>query len=385
MELPPWAFNNPQEFIRQHRAALESNFVSANIHKWIDLIYGHKQQGQAALDADNLFYHLTYEGALEELQREADPRRRVALEAQIQEFGQVPTQLFDGPHPCRDDVGAPLLVANPEGKRGVKVKSAELGGSGDINAVTASAAPEPVPGTSLWTPSGSPPAPSQSKPGTAGRASLFQWAENTAALLDKAIFGASSRTAHNPLQQQQQQGPQQRSDSVRVSGKVQSSLSGDAMASLSPMCLSNGEADEVFPQKPRAVVIDRDQGLFKGGGAHADSVPLRRCESIIFTLPTRVTSMALSGGSQRGSPPILCCCCESDESLRVWQLDLEPKRSSRDVGYSSSGKAGHNVTRASLRHSFMMSPAGLTGCGISGDGTLVVVSSLDSKVYRLVT
>ena len=35
--LPPWAKNSATEFIRIHRAALESDYVSANLHLWIDL------------------------------------------------------------------------------------------------------------------------------------------------------------------------------------------------------------------------------------------------------------------------------------------------------------------------------------------------------------
>ncbi len=40
VELPPWA-NSPQDFIAKHRAALESPFVSANLHHWLDLIFGY--------------------------------------------------------------------------------------------------------------------------------------------------------------------------------------------------------------------------------------------------------------------------------------------------------------------------------------------------------
>jgi factor associated with neutral sphingomyelinase activation len=39
VELPPWA-STPERFLALHRAALESPFVSANLHYWIDLIFG---------------------------------------------------------------------------------------------------------------------------------------------------------------------------------------------------------------------------------------------------------------------------------------------------------------------------------------------------------
>ena len=45
MELPPWANGSAEEFIRLHRQALESPYVSEHLHEWIDLIFGFKQQG----------------------------------------------------------------------------------------------------------------------------------------------------------------------------------------------------------------------------------------------------------------------------------------------------------------------------------------------------
>jgi hypothetical protein len=45
--LPPWA-SSPREFVRKHRAALESDHVSRCIHAWIDLIFGFKQRGALA-------------------------------------------------------------------------------------------------------------------------------------------------------------------------------------------------------------------------------------------------------------------------------------------------------------------------------------------------
>lgn len=58
--LPKWA-KSAEEFIFKHREALESDFVSENIHKWIDLIWGEKQNGEKARDAMNVYYFLTYE------------------------------------------------------------------------------------------------------------------------------------------------------------------------------------------------------------------------------------------------------------------------------------------------------------------------------------
>ena len=54
-------------------------------------IFGYKQRGKEAERADNLFYHLCYEGSVD-LDTVADLEERHALEIQIGEFGQVPKQ-----------------------------------------------------------------------------------------------------------------------------------------------------------------------------------------------------------------------------------------------------------------------------------------------------
>jgi Beige/BEACH domain len=44
------------------RQALESELVSKQLHRWIDLIFGYLQKGENALTANNLFHPLCYEG-----------------------------------------------------------------------------------------------------------------------------------------------------------------------------------------------------------------------------------------------------------------------------------------------------------------------------------
>jgi Beige/BEACH domain/Neurobeachin beta propeller domain/Neurobeachin/BDCP, DUF4704 alpha solenoid region/Neurobeachin alpha solenoid region/PH domain associated with Beige/BEACH len=103
--LPPWA-PTPEAFVRINREALESEYVSQHLHHWVDLIFGYKQRGQAAVDAHNVFFHLTYEGAVD-IDKIEDPGLREATVAQIEHFGQTPSQLFKTPHPARfpeDDV-----------------------------------------------------------------------------------------------------------------------------------------------------------------------------------------------------------------------------------------------------------------------------------------
>ena len=160
--LPPWAAS-PDDFVRTHRAALESDYVSAHLHHWIDLIFGYQQRGPAAAEALNVFYYLTcearlplpacclvrssggalgvlrvsgrrmckhiaqslrsrlslalrYEGAVD-LDR-LDPGLRAAVESQIMFFGQTPSQLLSRPHPKRrprSAVGAPRqMFERPE-------------------------------------------------------------------------------------------------------------------------------------------------------------------------------------------------------------------------------------------------------------------------------
>ncbi|XP_053559369.1 WD repeat and FYVE domain-containing protein 3 isoform X2 [Bombina bombina] len=96
--LPPWAKGDPREFIRVHREALECDYVSAHLHEWIDLIFGYKQQGPPAVEAVNVFHHLFYEGQVD-IYNINDPLKETATIGFINNFGQIPKQLFKKPHP----------------------------------------------------------------------------------------------------------------------------------------------------------------------------------------------------------------------------------------------------------------------------------------------
>uniref|UniRef100_A0AAZ3PC80 Neurobeachin-like protein 2 n=1 Tax=Oncorhynchus tshawytscha TaxID=74940 RepID=A0AAZ3PC80_ONCTS len=97
--LPKWA-KSPEDFIYKHRKALESEYVSAHLQDWIDLIFGYKQRGPAAVEALNVFYYCTYEGAVD-LDAITDEKERKAVEGMISNFGQTPCQLLKEPHPVR--------------------------------------------------------------------------------------------------------------------------------------------------------------------------------------------------------------------------------------------------------------------------------------------
>ncbi|XP_066329470.1 BEACH domain-containing protein B-like isoform X1 [Miscanthus floridulus] len=107
--LPPWAKGSPEEFIHISREALESEYVSSNLHHWIDLIFGYKQRGKPAVEAANIFYYLTYEGAVD-LENMDDMLQKSAIEDQIANFGQTPIQFFRKKHPRR---GPPIPIVHP--------------------------------------------------------------------------------------------------------------------------------------------------------------------------------------------------------------------------------------------------------------------------------
>eukprot|EP00977_Amphora_coffeiformis_P013109 scaffold3364_cov161-Amphora_coffeaeformis.AAC.4 len=103
--LPPWAKGDPRLFVQLNRAALESPYVTKNLHKWIDLVFGHKQRGQKAVQELNTFVHVTYEGEVD-IESMDDPIQKASTIAQIQNFGQTPKQLERKPFVGRNVVSA---------------------------------------------------------------------------------------------------------------------------------------------------------------------------------------------------------------------------------------------------------------------------------------
>ncbi|KAL4641356.1 lysosomal-trafficking regulator-like [Arapaima gigas] len=106
VNLPPWARNDPRLFVLIHRQALESDQVSQTLCQWIDLVFGLKQKGKAAVQAINVFHPATYFGM--DVSAVEDPVQRRALETMIKTYGQTPRQLFSSSHVSR--AGPRLLM-----------------------------------------------------------------------------------------------------------------------------------------------------------------------------------------------------------------------------------------------------------------------------------
>jgi len=110
--LPPWAKGDPDLFIRIQKQALESEYVSQNLHNWIDLIFGYKQTGKPAEEAYNVFHHLSYEGKVD-IDKITDPIEKTSTIGIINNFGQTPTQLFKKPHQKRQPLEDSEIILSP--------------------------------------------------------------------------------------------------------------------------------------------------------------------------------------------------------------------------------------------------------------------------------
>ncbi|KAF6210395.1 hypothetical protein GE061_013499 [Apolygus lucorum] len=105
--LPPWA-PDARLFILIHRQALESEHVREFLPHWIDLVYGYKQTGKAAIDCINVFHPATYYGF--DPDSILDPVLRTAGQTMVRMYGQTPKQLFRAAHPMVVKSLAPTSV-----------------------------------------------------------------------------------------------------------------------------------------------------------------------------------------------------------------------------------------------------------------------------------
>jgi len=88
--LPTWADQNPYKFVQVMREGIESQYVSNNIHTWIDYIFGCKQRDQEAVMSLNTFSKITYCPEKEsdfDLSLVSDPILKAAYESQGYNYG----------------------------------------------------------------------------------------------------------------------------------------------------------------------------------------------------------------------------------------------------------------------------------------------------------
>uniref|UniRef100_A0A1I7WFL4 BEACH domain-containing protein n=1 Tax=Heterorhabditis bacteriophora TaxID=37862 RepID=A0A1I7WFL4_HETBA len=93
MEYPSFV-SSPEEFIEWHRSMLESEEVSSNLHKWIDLAFGYLLSGEDAVQSLNVHMCFVY-----------GKKRNLRTQGMV--------QLFDRPHPQRKPNQAAQSASEP--------------------------------------------------------------------------------------------------------------------------------------------------------------------------------------------------------------------------------------------------------------------------------
>jgi hypothetical protein len=125
VELPTWA-KTPSEFIYLHRKALESRFVSQNLHHWINLIWGVNQK---SLDVNNVYHPNLYADIWE-----SPNVNKVEVEIFTKMVGQIPRQLFAVSHPQKQNHSGylgPQSIAISRAEHGLHFEAAYFEPSGN--------------------------------------------------------------------------------------------------------------------------------------------------------------------------------------------------------------------------------------------------------------
>lgn len=91
--LPPWA-SSEHCFVQMNTLALESEWTSVELNKWIDLVFGEKQRDSGCY---NLYRPLCYEEYVAANEKSLTEENV----AEIGDFGVVPIRLFRDKHPAR--------------------------------------------------------------------------------------------------------------------------------------------------------------------------------------------------------------------------------------------------------------------------------------------
>ena len=121
VKLPLWSFGDPQLLSKILMNALESSYVSDNLHDWIDLIFGYKQKGKEAVKYYNVFRpacssfepNKIISAILKNQTDDGNSNKNIILTKEIKDeleqkineivnMGQHPIMLFNKPHPKKE-------------------------------------------------------------------------------------------------------------------------------------------------------------------------------------------------------------------------------------------------------------------------------------------
>lgn len=104
LQVPNCAVSN-WDFIKKHRILLDSPAISQNLHAWIDLIFGCKQQGEKALQHCNIFCGDTYEQSFNIQKNSVKDKNLQSMIEKVYHFGQTPSLLFVNFHAKKEENG----------------------------------------------------------------------------------------------------------------------------------------------------------------------------------------------------------------------------------------------------------------------------------------